>query len=763
LQILNTSSFPSKLCDSTDSKDKSTTEASSLQNRIQKCLLSIINHLEPGKGDSIVSSLLRGDSEEAFEFLDRCRETAETYLDEAQGQHSSQQVAFIQNQLLQVQKRQYQTNKYGSARRYPTTKLMEKPQLGFTDVIDNSRDSPVRLKLVEKYHAFSSSIDRFTKNVGDENIEKTHPYYKEISSLGYQTWQLDSKGVIPFTSLEESEPVTWVDSEASLFEMIDDFEGKNQSSSSLYRHARDSVTGCCKIKELAIDLEAHSIRSFQGFTCLIQISSRDRDYIIDALSLRGNLHALNRVTTDPTIVKVLHGSDSDIAWLQRDFGVYIVNLFDTGQASRILMYPSYSLAYLLSKFPNVTANKEFQTADWRERPLPAVMLAYAREDTHYLLGIYDRMKQELIEKSSSLVPGTTLRVQTRKDGVHYVLDSCQIPNLLKDVLDKSAEKSLIVYDKERFSQSAYKRVMMKLGLKDINDEDSVNNRVFSAVYDWRDATAREEDESPHFVMPNKLIQRISENVPTNMDALVRSCNPMPPLVLTKSAELLKVIKNVVESKPSSSSSSVTAHEPSPILMSAHESTLSFSSSLLHYPLMPSTKLSDISVRRKIVFQPSKKSKIITVFEDSRQSYLENPNNRARMYLDVMSNYPINELFEFKVLPKNLELEKSVNQGKTVSNPETETSDERSVSEVPEQFNSIEQRFGSFDPKSNRKVKKRSREVAGIEKLATGKVDYEKLSNLTKHAQVVDLLHPSPKQSVVKNSSKKRGKRNPFLK
>lgn len=42
------------------------------------------------------------------------------------------------------------------------------------------------------------------------------------------------------------------------------------------------------------------------------------------------------VFTDPKIVKVMHGSDSDIVWLQRDFGLYIVNLFDTGQATRVL-------------------------------------------------------------------------------------------------------------------------------------------------------------------------------------------------------------------------------------------------------------------------------------------------------------------------------------------------------------------------------------------------------------------------------------------
>jgi exosome complex exonuclease RRP6 len=29
----------------------------------------------------------------------------------------------------------------------------------------------------------------------------------------------------------------------------------------------------------------------------------------------------------------MHGADRDIVWLQRDFGIYICNLFDTGQVS----------------------------------------------------------------------------------------------------------------------------------------------------------------------------------------------------------------------------------------------------------------------------------------------------------------------------------------------------------------------------------------------------------------------------------------------
>ena len=54
---------------------------------------------------------------------------------------------------------------------------------------------------------------------------------------------------------------------------------------------------------------------------------------------------------------MLHGSDSDVVWLQRDFGIYIVNLFDTGQAARVLGFPSAGLAYLLSHFCGVKVSK----------------------------------------------------------------------------------------------------------------------------------------------------------------------------------------------------------------------------------------------------------------------------------------------------------------------------------------------------------------------------------------------------------------------
>jgi len=59
-----------------------------------------------------------------------------------------------------------------------------------------------------------------------------------------------------------------------------------------------------KHKIIAIDLEHHSYRSFMGITCLMQISTVERDYLIDTLALRNDLWVLNEVFTKPDIIKV---------------------------------------------------------------------------------------------------------------------------------------------------------------------------------------------------------------------------------------------------------------------------------------------------------------------------------------------------------------------------------------------------------------------------------------------------------------------------
>ena len=117
----------------------------------------------------------------------------------------------------------------------------------------------------------------------------------------------------------------------------------------------------------------------------MQISTRSEDFLIDTIELRNEMNILNESFTNPKIVKVLHGSDSDIVWLQRDFGLYIVNMFDTGQASRVLEYPKFSLAYLLDYFCSVKADKQFQLADWRVRFVFLLLLFFLFVNFDFLI------------------------------------------------------------------------------------------------------------------------------------------------------------------------------------------------------------------------------------------------------------------------------------------------------------------------------------------------------------------------------------------
>ena len=106
------------------------------------------------------------------------------------------------------------------------------------------------------------------------------------------------------TPLDDTTEAEFVESESALDELAEH----------LARH-----------REFAVDLEHHSYRSFQGFTCLMQISTRERDFVVDTLALRGRLRAaLAPHFADPTKLKVMHGADNDVQWLQRDFGIYIV-------------------------------------------------------------------------------------------------------------------------------------------------------------------------------------------------------------------------------------------------------------------------------------------------------------------------------------------------------------------------------------------------------------------------------------------------------
>jgi ribonuclease D len=168
-------------------------------------------------------------------------------------------------------------------------------------------------------------------------------------------------------------PPHWIDTPAGLKTMV----------RSLERQSR-----------LAVDTESNSLHAYREQVCLIQFSTPRIDYLLDPLDLR-DLSSLRPLFANPKIEKVFHAVEYDLICLKRDFGVEIVNIFDTMQSARILGYPQVGLDALLGLKFGLEIDKRYQKADWAYRPLTPEMLSYARLDTHYLLRLRDKLQAEL--------------------------------------------------------------------------------------------------------------------------------------------------------------------------------------------------------------------------------------------------------------------------------------------------------------------------------------------------------------------------------
>ena len=69
-------------------------------------------------------------------------------------------------------------------------------------------------------------------------------------------------------------------------------------------------------KEVVMDVEHNSRNSYRGMTCLVQLGTPDTNYIIDPFPMFSQMHVLNKITTAPNILKILHHAEMDVCWLQ---------------------------------------------------------------------------------------------------------------------------------------------------------------------------------------------------------------------------------------------------------------------------------------------------------------------------------------------------------------------------------------------------------------------------------------------------------------
>jgi hypothetical protein len=129
-----------------------------------------------------------------------------------------------------------------------------------------------------------------------------------------------------------------------------------------------------------------------GTLCLVQIATRSRTYLIDALAV-ADLAPLEKVMNAPRPQKVIHNARFERRMLAR-VGVGLLGVIDTLEMSRRVCGPDalggHSLGMVCERELGIVMDKSMQTSNWSQRPLQAEQLRYAALDAEILLNLYDR-------------------------------------------------------------------------------------------------------------------------------------------------------------------------------------------------------------------------------------------------------------------------------------------------------------------------------------------------------------------------------------
>jgi ribonuclease D len=234
---------------------------------------------------------------------------------------------------------------------------------------------------------------------------------------------------------------------------------------------------------IAIDTESDSLYRYFHKVCLIQISTRAADYLVDPLLLP-DLADLGPLMANPAIEKVFHAAENDILLLKRDFGFSFTNVFDTMLAARVLGWKRVGLAALLGEHFGIALDKRTQLTDWGHRPLTTSQLRYAALDSHYLLPLRDLLTAALQRRS---------RWREAQEAF------ADLPNVTY------VEKP---FDPDGFWHNKHAR-----------DLHPAELAVLRELYLWRDAEARSQNAPPFKVMNEETMVRLSQGQPARFSDL----------------------------------------------------------------------------------------------------------------------------------------------------------------------------------------------------------------------------------------------------
>ncbi len=138
---------------------------------------------------------------------------------------------------------------------------------------------------------------------------------------------------------------------------------------------------------VAIDCETMGLNPHRDRLCLVQISGGDGDaHLVQVAKGQTRAPNLERLLTDPDVLKLFHFGRFDIAAMYHAFGALAAPVYCTKIASKLVRTYTdrHGLKYLLQELLNVDISKQQQSSDWGAETLSEAQHAYAASDVLYL-------------------------------------------------------------------------------------------------------------------------------------------------------------------------------------------------------------------------------------------------------------------------------------------------------------------------------------------------------------------------------------------
>ena len=156
---------------------------------------------------------------------------------------------------------------------------------------------------------------------------------------------------------------------------------------------------CQKDKIVGVDTEFHRVNTYYPKLCLIQLSNKNQEIIIDPLRTQVDKSLLRKIIFSKNILKVFHAAHQDLEILFNIYNKIPPNVVDTQICMTLIGYPhSIGYANAVNDLLNIRIDKTHQFIDWRIRPLSNKKIQYAINDVKYLIPLYLKILGNLKKK-----------------------------------------------------------------------------------------------------------------------------------------------------------------------------------------------------------------------------------------------------------------------------------------------------------------------------------------------------------------------------